>query len=181
MSGPPTMPVLENQPVIQANFLSKWYGNVIGLNGFNVQIQPGITGIVGPNGAGKSTFFKLITGTIKSNAGDLLVMGQRPWGNPKQLANIGFCPDYDNLSNEQTPREFLTFVGGLHGMSGTKLNRRVKEVARIVGMQKSIDRKIGGFSKGMRQRMKIAGAMVHNPKLLLHTTFGSSGQCLIAS
>ena len=91
------MPVPENAPVIHADLLSKWYGNVIGLNGFSVQIMPGITGIVGPNGAGKSTFFELITGTIKSNAGQLYVMGQQPWGNSKQLANIGFCPDYEFL------------------------------------------------------------------------------------
>ncbi|MCJ2670762.1 MAG: ATP-binding cassette domain-containing protein, partial [Candidatus Thermoplasmatota archaeon] len=110
MSGPPAstqshpdgepspLPTPETkQSVIHAHGLSKWYGNVIGLNGFNVDITEGITGIVGPNGSGKSTLFKLIVGTIKSNAGNLLVNGKRPWGDTEQLKDIGFCPDYEFL------------------------------------------------------------------------------------
>ncbi len=154
-------------PIVSATGLSKWYGDVIGLNQFSVEINPGITGIVGPNGSGKSTFFKTIAGLIRPSVGDVKMFGERPWGNAALMEQFGFCPDYDNLSNEQTPREFLAFVGGLHGMKGEKLAVRVEEVITIVGMQKSIDRKIDGFSKGMRQRMKIAGAMVHDPKLLL--------------
>jgi len=153
--------------VIQASFLSKWYGNVIGLNGFHVTINDGITGIVGPNGAGKSTFFKLVVGTIKSNAGDLLVMGQRPWGNSKQLAHIGFCPDYEFLPLDMTGRQYLEFLGGLHAMEKSRLEKRISEVTGIVKMTKDMDRKMGGYSKGMKQRLKIAGALLHNPKLLL--------------
>lgn len=154
-------------PVIQASFLSKWYGDVIGLNNLNLTILEGITGIVGPNGAGKSTFFKLITGTIKSNAGDLFVLGQRPWGNVKQLGAIGFCPDYEFLPLEMTGREYLRFLGGLHAMDKEAIEKRIAEVSDIVKMTKSMDRKMGGYSKGMKQRLKIAGALLHNPKLLL--------------
>jgi len=156
-----------NTPVIQASFLSKWYGNVIGLNGLHVTISEGITGIVGPNGAGKSTFFKLIIGTIKSNAGEIHVLGEKPWGNSKQLAKIGFCPDYEFLPLEMTGTQYLQFLGGLHGMEKSVLNKRVSEVASIVTMTKDMDRKMGGYSKGMKQRLKIAGALLHNPKLLL--------------
>ncbi|MCK5309682.1 MAG: ABC transporter ATP-binding protein [Thermoplasmata archaeon] len=164
-SLPPPLGI--DAPVIQASFLSKWYGNVIGLNGFHVTISQGITGIVGPNGAGKSTFFKLVVGTIKSNAGELHVMGQRPWGNSKQLANIGFCPDYEFLPLDMTGNQYLQFLGGLHAMEKSAMQKRIFEVTNIVKMSKDMDRKMGGYSKGMKQRLKIAGALLHNPKLLL--------------
>ncbi len=155
------------RPVVHARGLSKWYGNVIGLNGFNVDIMDGITGIVGPNGSGKSTFFKLIVGTIKSNAGDLLVNGKRPWGDTEQLNGIGFCPDYEFLPLDVTGRQYLQFLGGLHAIEKTALRHRIVEVSGIVGMAKELDRKMYGYSKGMKQRMKIAGALLHEPKLLL--------------
>ncbi len=154
-------------PIISAKGISKWYGQVIGLNYFNLDIMPGITGIVGPNGAGKSTFFKLITGMIKANVGELHVLGQDPWGNTKIHAKLGLCPDFDNLSDDMTGREFLKLSGGLHAMSGTSLEKRIDEVSKIVGMTKAIDRKIGGYSKGMRQRIKIAAPLLHDPELLL--------------
>lgn len=154
-------------PVVQASFLCKWYGDVIGLNNLHLMVHEGITGIVGPNGAGKSTLFKLITGTIKSNAGELFVMGQRPWGNVRNLASIGFCPDYESLPLDMTGQEYLEFLGGLHAMEKGALEKRIPEVAKIVGMTRNMDRKMGGYSKGMKQRLKIAGAILHNPKLLL--------------
>jgi ABC-2 type transport system ATP-binding protein len=154
-------------PVISAKGLSKWYGEVIGINKLELDIYPGVTGIVGPNGSGKSTFFKLISGLIKPNVGTITVLGEKPWGNTALMARLGLCPDFDNLSDEQTATQYLEFVGGLHGINGSTLTGRVKEVAEIVGMTEHMGRKIGGFSKGMRQRMKIAGAMFHKPELLL--------------
>jgi len=147
--------------------LSKWYGKIIGLNSFNLEISSGITGLVGPNGSGKSTFFKLAIGSLKPKTGQILVLDQNPWMNQKLLSNIGFCPDYDNLSDEATGKEFLDLVGGLHGLKGTSLKTRINEVSEIVGMKDELYRKIGGYSKGMRQRIKIAGSILHNPKLLL--------------
>jgi ABC-2 type transport system ATP-binding protein len=150
-----------------ARALSKWYGEVIGLNGLHLDINPGITGMVGPNGSGKSTFFKLVSGLIKPSVGTITVLDEVPWGNREMLARIGLCPDYDNLNDEHTARYFLKTVGGLHGMTGSKLDKRIDEVFKVVGMSEAADRRIGGFSKGMRQRMKIAGAMLHEPELLL--------------
>jgi ABC-2 type transport system ATP-binding protein len=154
-------------PVISAKGLSKWYGEVIGLNTLELDVFPGITGIVGPNGAGKSTLFKLVLGLLRPNVGTVTVLGQNPWGNTKLMARLGLCPDFDNLSDVQTATAYLQLVGGLHGMKGTKLDARIKEVGEIIGMTEHMGRKIGGFSKGMRQRMKIAGAMLHSPELLL--------------
>ena len=154
-------------PVIEARSLSKWYGEVIGLNTLELEIHPGITGLVGPNGAGKSTLFKLVSGLIKPSVGTIRVLGEDPWANPDLMSRIGLCPDYNNLPDEQTANGFLRFVGRLHGKSGPALESRIGEVGAIVGMSAHMDRRIAGFSKGMRQRMKIAGAMIHEPKLLL--------------
>lgn len=153
--------------VVEARMLSKWYGQVIGLNNFSIDVPKGITGIVGPNGAGKSTFFKLLTGNIRTNVGHLRVLGEEPWQNPSLLAKIGFCPDYDFLPPDLDGREYLRFVAGLHGMEGLKTTERVDEVLKIVNMSKDADRSMGGYSKGMRQRIKIAGALLHDPELLL--------------
>ncbi|UCG71057.1 MAG: ATP-binding cassette domain-containing protein, partial [Thermoplasmata archaeon] len=129
------------------------------MNYFNLDVMPGITGIVGPNGAGKSTFFKLVTGMIRANVGELQVLGQKPWMNTQMHAKLGLCPDFDNLSDDMTGKEFLKLSGGLHAMSGTPLDKRISEVSEIVGMTNAIGRKIGGYSKGMRQRIKIAGTI----------------------
>jgi ABC-2 type transport system ATP-binding protein len=154
-------------PVIEARTLSKWYGEVIGLNTLELVVHPGITGMVGPNGSGKSTFFKLVSGLIKPSVGTIRVLGEDPWANPALMARIGLCPDYDNLNDEHTGRYFLRVVGGVHGMTRPALDQRIDDVFDIVGMTDAADRRIGGFSKGMRQRMKIAGAMLHEPELLL--------------
>ncbi|MFO8110714.1 MAG: ABC transporter ATP-binding protein [Thermoplasmata archaeon] len=155
------------KPLIRAVNLSKWYGEVIGLNSFNMEVNHGITGIVGPNGSGKSTMFKLIIGMIKANKGQLYVMGEKPWLNSELSGKIGFCPDYDNLPNDATGNEFLQLVGGLHGMKDIHLKTRIKECSETVGIDYALDRKIGGYSKGMRQRIKVAGAILHDPDLLL--------------
>ncbi len=156
-----------NDFVVKAQGVSKWYDQVIALNNFSVDIYKGITGIVGPNGSGKSTFFKIVTGTIRSEVGDLTVLGQKPWRNPALLHDIGFCPDYDFLPFDLSGREYLRFAGGMHGMNGISLADRIGEVLGIFGMRGAADRKMGGYSKGMVQRIKMAGSMLHDPRLLL--------------
>jgi ABC-2 type transport system ATP-binding protein len=153
--------------VIVAKSLSKWYGEVIGLNNFNLEVKPGITGIVGPNGSGKSTLFKLVLGLIRPNAGEIKVFGKKPWGNPGLHSSIGFCPDYESLPVDSTGREYLSLIGRLHAMSGATLSKRIDELSEIVGMAHALGRKTGGYSKGMKQRMKIAGALMHDPELLI--------------
>lgn len=154
-------------PLVKAEDLSKWYGDVIGLNSLNLKIEPGITGIVGPNGAGKSTFYKTMIGLVKPNTGTLRVMGENPWLNPELSQRVGFCPDYDSLSDEYTGEEFLELVGGLHGMSGKGLKQRIGEVARIVNLEEEIEREIKVYSRGMRQKIKLAGSILPDPDLLL--------------
>lgn len=152
---------------MEAYGLSKWYGEVIGLNNFTLEISPGITGIVGPNGAGKSTLFKLALGLITPSTGRIKVLSQAPWKNPALHRSIGFCPDYESLPEESTGREYLSLLGGLQTITGERLSTRISEIANLVEMEKALDRKIGGYSKGMKQRMKIAGALLHDPDLLI--------------
>jgi ABC-2 type transport system ATP-binding protein len=152
-------------PIVSARDLSKWYGDIIGLNSLNLDIRPGITGIVGPNGAGKSTFFKLVMGLIKPRLGEIEVLGENPWRNAGINAKIGFLPDYDSLPLDSTGREYLRLVAKLQGMEDVE--PRVADVAASVGMAKDIGRKMGGYSKGMKQRVKIAAALVHRPQLLI--------------
>ncbi len=137
------------------------------MNSFNLTLPKGITGVVGPNGAGKSTLFKIAMSMIKPSQGKLWVMGEDPWLNDELLSRIGFCPDYDSLADDYTGEEFLEYIGGLHGMKGTSLRGRISEVVSLVGMEDAVKRKIGGYSKGMRQRIKIAGTILHDPDLLL--------------
>ncbi|UCE92077.1 MAG: ABC transporter ATP-binding protein [Methanobacteriota archaeon] len=153
--------------VIVAEALGKWYGEVIGLNNFSLDVKHGVTGVVGPNGSGKSTFFKLVLGLIKPNTGDITVLGQKPWCNPGLHSEIGFCPDYESLPSDSTGREFLSLIGHLHAMEGAALRKRIDEAAKLVVMSHALDRKTGGYSKGMKQRMKIAGALIHDPQLLI--------------
>ncbi|HEY6358351.1 MAG TPA: ATP-binding cassette domain-containing protein, partial [Vicinamibacterales bacterium] len=82
-------------PIVAAEHLSKWYGQVIGLNDVSVQVGPGITGLLGPNGAGKSTFMKLITGQLRPSKGDVHILGEAIWRNPALFSRIGFCPEQD--------------------------------------------------------------------------------------
>lgn len=161
------VPMGAENAIVWARGLSKWYGEVIGLNNFSLNIKPGITGIVGPNGSGKSTFFKLVLGLVKPNVGEIVVLGQMPWRNAKLHSSIGFCPDYESLPLDSTGREYLTLVGKLQAMHGDRLAGRISEMAGLVEMTKALDRKTGGYSKGMKQRIKIAGALLHDPELLI--------------
>ncbi|MEF8873381.1 MAG: ABC transporter ATP-binding protein [Candidatus Thermoplasmatota archaeon] len=155
-----------NNSVVTAKNLSKWYDDVIGLNSLNIDLPSGVTGIVGPNGAGKSTLFKLATGMIKPNKGTISVMGEDPWMNHDLMKRIGFCPDYDNLSDYSTGRRSLHHLGSLHGLRNEELKRRVEKTSKDVGAQDFLDKKIDSYSQGMRQRLKLAGSLLHDPDLL---------------
>lgn len=158
---------MNKDAIIRTNNLSKWYGDVIGLNSFDVEISPGITGIVGPNGAGKTTFFKLVMGLLKPSQGKISVFGEHPWQNTRIHQKMGFCPDYDTLPDYSSGKNFLRLIGGLYGIPSHNLFDRISEVAEVVGMKAALHRKIKGYSKGMRQRIKIAASMIHNPELLI--------------
>ena len=154
-------------PVVSAEHLSKWYGQVIGLNDVSVAVPRGITGLLGPNGAGKSTFMKLITGQLKPSKGSVTVMGEPIWRNPSAYFRLGFCPEQDRFYERMTGREWVTALVGLNGVTESAAKDMAARAIDIVGLTDVADKKIAAYSKGMRQRIKLAQALVHDPELLI--------------
>ena len=155
------------EPVVVAEHLSKWYGEVSGLNDVSVAIPRGVTGLLGPNGAGKSTFMKLATGQLAPSTGTIRVLGQPIWSNPSLYARIGYCPDQDAFYDRMTGRRWLEALVRLNGFSPPDARAAATHALEVVELGDAADRKIGGYSKGMRQRVKLAQAIVHDPELLI--------------
>ena len=153
--------------LVVADHLSKWYGQVIGLNDVSVTVPQGITGLLGPNGAGKSTFMKLITGQLKPSKGDVAVLGEPIWQNPGLYNRIGFCPEQDAFYERMTGREWVTALVRLNGVTETEAASLAARAIEDVELTDAADKKIGAYSKGMRQRIKMAQALVHDPELLI--------------
>ena len=154
-------------PVVAADRVSKWYGQVIGLNDISVEVRPGVTGLLGPNGAGKSTFLKLITGQLKPSKGAVHVLGESVWGNPSLFFRLGFCPEQDSCYERMTGLEWVTALTRLNGLSDTDATDAARRALDTVDLLDAANKKIGAYSKGMRQRVKLAQAVVHDPELLL--------------
>jgi ABC-2 type transport system ATP-binding protein len=154
-------------PVVAAEHVSKWYGQVIGLNDVTVSVPPGITGLLGPNGAGKSTFMKLITGQLKPSKGTVKVLGEPIWRNPHLYFQIGFCPEQDAFYERMTGLEWVRALVALNGLSEKEADEAARRAMTAVDLMDAADKKIGAYSKGMRQRVKLAQALVHDPQLLI--------------
>jgi ABC-2 type transport system ATP-binding protein len=156
-----------SEPVLIAEHLSKWYGQVIGLNDVSVSVPPGITGLLGPNGAGKSTFMKLITGQLRPSQGHVAVLGQPIWGNPSLYLRIGFCPEQDAFYERMTGLEWVAALARLTGMDAARARAAAERAIASVDLMEAAGKRIGAYSKGMRQRIKLAQALVHDPELLV--------------
>ena len=154
-------------PVVAADRVSKWYGQVIGLNDVSVEVGSGVTGLLGPNGAGKSTFLKLITGQLKPSKGAVRVLGESVWGNAGLFFRLGFCPEQDSFYERMTGLEWVTALTRLNGLSDTDATDAARRALDTVDLLDAANKKIGAYSKGMRQRVKLAQAVVHDPELLL--------------
>ena len=155
------------QPIVQADHLSKWYGQVSGLNDVTVSIPPGITGLLGPNGAGKSTFMKLMTGQLKPSQGSIRVLGTSLWDTPEAFARVGFCPEQDAFYDRMTGLEWVTALVKLNGHTDAAAEAAARHALEMVELTDAAGKKIGAYSKGMRQRVKLAQALVHDPELLI--------------
>ncbi|MCX6551248.1 MAG: ABC transporter ATP-binding protein [Acidobacteria bacterium] len=154
-------------PLVAAEHLSKWYGQVIGLNDVSVTIPKGITGLLGPNGAGKSTLMKLLTGQLKPSKGTITVFGEPVWANPRLYFRIGFCPAQDAFYDRMTGPEWVAGLARLTGFDEPSSRAAAEVALRRVDLVDAANKKIGGYSKGMRQRVKMAQALVHDPELLI--------------
>jgi ABC-2 type transport system ATP-binding protein len=154
-------------PVVVATQVSKWYGQVIGLNDVSVSVSPGITGLLGPNGAGKSTLMKLMTGQLKPSKGEIRVLGQPIWQNPSLFFDIGFCPEQDAFYDRMTGLEWVAALMRLHGLDEPAAVAAARAALEAVDLGEAAKKKIGAYSKGMRQRVKLAQAIAHDPRLLI--------------
>jgi len=153
--------------VIETSKLSKWYGNVLGLSDVSLEIEPGVTGLLGPNGAGKSTFLKLITGQIKPSIGAVRIFNQKVRRNQALFSRIGFCPEHDSFYEEMTGWVFLTSLLKLQGFSSAEIRLRAEKALDIVELSADKDRLIRAYSRGMRQRLKFAQAIAHDPEIII--------------
>ncbi|MEQ8768839.1 MAG: ABC transporter ATP-binding protein [Planctomycetota bacterium] len=153
-------------PLLKTQDLTKLYDVVIGVNDVTLELSSGVIGLLGPNGAGKSTLIKLMTGQLRPSAGTIEMFGERPWNNPRVFKRLGYCPEHDAFYDQLTGHEFVTFLGRLSGL-GAAAPERAEQALLRVGAAEYLHRPIREYSRGMRQRTKVAQALVHDPDLLI--------------
>src|SRR5689334_19777264 len=154
------------QPVLLFDRVSKWYGPVLGVNQVTLELRSGITGLVGANGAGKSTLLRLATGQLRPDLGRVTVAGHDAWSwQAKRF--VGYCPESDVFYEERSGGQFVGTMAWLWGDPRVDARRRTTAVLDRVGMTGRSDRRIRGYSKGMRQRVKLAAALIHDPRVLI--------------
>jgi ABC-2 type transport system ATP-binding protein len=153
-------------PIVAFHDVSKWYGNVIGVNKLTVNIGAGVTGLLGPNGAGKSTLLQLATGQLRPSQGKVHVLGQSVWNNAALSRSIGLCPEQDAFYEWMTGWDFVFTCARLSGLPRKSARTATERTIEAVTMTQHQGRAIRGYSKGMRQRIKLAQALVHDPKVL---------------
>ena len=157
---------LPARPIVAFRDVSKWYGNVIGLNKLTINIPAGVTGLLGPNGAGKSTLLQLATGQLRPTQGVVRVLDRPVWNNPSLNRFIGLCPEQDAFYEWMTGDDFIYTSARLSGMRRAAARDAAAGTLEAVGMTHAKHRAIRGYSKGMRQRTKLAQALVHGPQVL---------------
>jgi ABC-2 type transport system ATP-binding protein len=150
---------------IELRSVSRWYGNVVAINDITMTMGPGVTGLLGPNGAGKSTLLHLISGFLEPSRGELTVGGAASWRNPDIYRTLGLVPERPSVYPFLTGQEFVRATARLHKLPDP--DRAAERSIAIVEMAAAQDRKIATYSKGMRQRIKVAAALVHDPEVLL--------------
>jgi ABC-2 type transport system ATP-binding protein len=153
-------------PVLRCQRVSKWYGPVIGVNQVTLELRGGITGLVGANGAGKSTLMRLITGCLRPDLGRVEVLGIEAWS-ARSRRHVGYCPEVDSFFEEMSGRQFVETMARLCGYPRTEALRRAGQALQRVDMAQRAERRLRGYSKGMRQRIKLAQALLHDPELLV--------------
>jgi len=160
------MTIPADQLIIFDN-VSKFYGEILGVNRVNLQIAPGITSLVGPNGAGKSTLMNLMTGLLRPTRGAISLLGI-PTDQPEQLfRKVGYCTQFDSFPRGVTGREFLNSFLMVHGYDRKRVNELSQLALERVNLVEAADRKVAGYSKGMRQRIRLAQSIAHQPAVLI--------------
>ncbi len=150
---------------IELRHVARWYGNVVAVNDVSFGLGPGVTGLLGPNGAGKTTLLHMLAGFLAPSAGEVLVLGRHPHRDPGVYRQIGLVPEREAVYPFLTGLDYVRFNARLQGLPDA--NRAALEAIRRVDLEDAMNRAIGTYSKGMRQRVKVAGALVHDPQVLL--------------
>jgi ABC-2 type transport system ATP-binding protein len=147
--------------------VSKFYGEILGVNRVNLSIAPGITSLVGPNGSGKTTLMNLMTGLLRPTRGTISVLGTSPHDPEKLFRKVGYCSQFDSFPRGMTGREFIEFYLSVHGYARGEVRDLTQAALERVSMQDASERKVAGYSKGMRQRVRLAQSIAHNPSVLI--------------
>lgn len=154
-------------PAVGAHALSKWYGQVAGLLNVDLEIHSGVVGLLGPNGAGKTTFMRLLTAQLLPSSGTMTLFGEKVWDNPEPLRRLGYCPEHDGMWEEMTGTELVELCLKLSGAPSSQASSLAAEAVAAVDMSESAGRRLKTYSKGMRQRIKLAQAIAHHPEVLV--------------
>lgn len=153
------------QPSIQFHEVSRWFGDIVALSDVSFNIGPGVTGLLGPNGAGKSTALKIMAGLLPPSSGESVIKGKPPRSDISAYRNLGLVSEHEILYPFMSGREYVQLNAKLQGMKDWKAAS--EKAIELVNLGDAANRKTGGYSKGMRQRIKIAGALVHDPEVIL--------------
>ncbi len=151
--------------VLSLDQTSRWYGNVVAVNGISMTVRPGVTGLLGPNGAGKTTIIALMSGFLAPSAGTVTLDGEPVWRRTDAYRTIGLVPERELSFGYLTGRQFVLANAELHGLDDP--GAATERALDVVEMGEPAGRRIGTYSKGMRQRVKLASALVHDPSVLL--------------
>ena len=153
--------------MIELHNVTKLYGKVIGVNDFTLSLEPGAHGLLGPNGSGKTTLLNLITGQLRPTLGTVRVLGESPRNNAQLFRRMGYCPGSEGMYASVSGFEWVKYLQQLQGMSAEQAKVASREALELVGMADSMHRPISSYSRGMRQRTKLAQAIAHHPDLLI--------------
>lgn len=158
-------PALVDNPTVEVTAVSKWFGQKVAVSDVTCSFGPGLTGLLGPNGAGKTTLLRMLTGLTLPSQGEVLVKGAMPRAKVDRYRDIGFVPEESALYNTLTAREYVAYAATLTGLPDPGI--AADRALATVDLTADAGREVGGFSKGMRQRTKVAAALVHDPEILV--------------
>ena len=154
-------------PTITCERVSKWYGDVLGVNEVTVEFGPGVTGLLGPNGAGKSTLIKLVCGMLRPSIGRIRLNGHNPFARSAPMVRVGLCPEQDAFYSGASAHSVVTYLTKLQGFDAGTARVRAQKALERVGLSEAAHRSVAAFSKGMRQRFKLAQALAHDPDVVI--------------
>jgi ABC-2 type transport system ATP-binding protein len=157
--------IASTESVIRVEGVSRWFGNVVAISDVSFNVSPGITGLLGPNGAGKTTLLRMMTGLAETSTGNVTVFGEPVRDNPSLYRRIGVMSEHETVYEFMKGREFVSMMGRLKGVND--LERAVDRAVALVDLADAQDRRMDTYSRGMRQRMRLAATLVHDPEILI--------------